>query len=89
MPPPGPDTDPAVRLNVPLVHNKFVEDVTPPTVGLGATVYAPDAPVALVGQIPEKFTVTLYAPVVLAVGVNDGDTLVALVVTAIPGPDHR
>ena len=51
--------DPAVRLNVPFVHNKFDDEVIPPTVGAASTVYAPEVPLALVGQAPAKLTVTL------------------------------
>ena len=73
---------------MPFVHNRLDDEVIPATIGIGVTVYALDVPLALVGQAPAKLTVRLYAPVALAVGLKDGDTLVELVVAAIPGPDQ-
>ena len=88
MPPLGPLIDPAVRLKLPLVHNKLEEEVTPETVGAAATVKDPEVPLALVAHAEAKFTVTLYAPLAPTVGLNDGETFDELVVAAIPGPDQ-
>ena len=38
--------------------------------------------------VPVKVSVTLYTPVVVAVGVNEGEIFDAPVVVAIPGPRH-